>query len=257
MAYIYTAEQFCAKLKDIANNYKTLYVRGCIGAPMTAVNKQRYIQHHKWNATADRVRKITDATADTFGFDCIGLIKSLAWGWCGDKKKAYGGAVYRSNGVEDWTDEQIIANCKDVSTDFTNIEPGEALWQKGHMGVYVGDGLAVECTPSWDDKVQITAVNRTIKGYHTRTWTKHGKLDWIQYPAKKIEVNPGDLVMFNGNTHYISANGTNPLKCKPGPAKVFQIYKPESSRHPYALIRVLGGGSTVYGWVDEGTFTKT
>ena len=32
------------KLKDIAQNYKTLYVMGCFGAPMTAANKRRTIR---------------------------------------------------------------------------------------------------------------------------------------------------------------------------------------------------------------------
>ena len=35
-----TNKEFVAKLKDIATNYKTLYVMGCFGAPMTAANKR-------------------------------------------------------------------------------------------------------------------------------------------------------------------------------------------------------------------------
>ena len=38
--------------------------------------------------------------------------------------------------------------------------------------------------------------------------------------------------------------------CKPGKAKVTQVYQPLVSRHPYHLVAVSGGGSTVYGWVD-------
>ena len=30
------------KLIDIAKNYKTLYIKGCFGAPMNATNKKRY-----------------------------------------------------------------------------------------------------------------------------------------------------------------------------------------------------------------------
>jgi|GEM_PF-2925887 len=54
----------------------------------------------------------------------------------------------------------------------------------GHIGVYIGGGLAVECTPAWDDKVQITACNKTVYGYHRRNWTKHGKLPYITYLPK-------------------------------------------------------------------------
>ena len=38
--------------------------------------------------------------------------------------------------------------------------------------------------------------------------------------------------------------------CKAGKAKVTQVYQPLVSRHPYHLVAVSGGGSTVYGWVD-------
>ena len=40
------------KLKNIAKNYKTLYVMGCFGAPMTATNKKRYTQNHSYNKQA-------------------------------------------------------------------------------------------------------------------------------------------------------------------------------------------------------------
>lgn len=42
------------KLKDIAKNYKTLYVMGCFGAPMTAANKKRYTQNHSYNRQPTR-----------------------------------------------------------------------------------------------------------------------------------------------------------------------------------------------------------
>ena len=64
---------------------------------------------------------------------------------------------------------------------------------KGHVGIYIGDGLCVECTPSWENKVQITACNRSVKGYKRRNWTKHGKLPYIDYvkeekPETKVSV---------------------------------------------------------------------
>ena len=44
------------KLKDIARNYKTLYVMGCFGAPMTASNKKRYTQNHEYNRQPARAK---------------------------------------------------------------------------------------------------------------------------------------------------------------------------------------------------------
>lgn len=170
-----------AVLRDIAENYKTLYVMGCFGAPMNAANKKRYTQNHEYNRRADRTKLINAASSDTFGFDCVCLIKGVLWGWCGDTSKNYGGAYYCSNGVPDLGTERMISVCKEVSTDFSDIEVGELLWMKGHVGLYIGSGLAVECTPSWADKVQITACNRSVKGYKRRNWTKHGKLPYVDY----------------------------------------------------------------------------
>ena len=183
MATVMTNTEFVKKLKDIAQNYKTLYVMGCFGAPMTAANKKRYTQNHSYNRQASRTAMINAASADTFGFDCVCLIKGVLWGWSGNKKATYGGATYASNGVPDIGDSGMINVCKNISTDFSKIEVGEAVWMEGHIGVYIGDGLAVECTPKWANKVQITACNCTKAGYNRRNWTKHGKLPYIDYTS--------------------------------------------------------------------------
>lgn len=66
----------------------------------------------------------------------------------------------------------------------------------------------------------------------------------------------GDIVNFTGDKHYVNANAVNGSACKGGKAKITNIYKLGKSKHPYHLVRVPGKGSNVYGWVDEGTFTK-
>lgn len=186
---IKTAAELAAACKDVAQNYKTLYVMGCFGAPMTAANKERYTKNHSYNRQAARTAKIKAATADTFGFDCVCLIKGLLWGWSGDKSKTYGGAGYGVNGVPDISANQAIQVCAGVSTDFSTIQVGEAVWLDGHIGVYIGDGLAVECTPAWKGCVQVTAVHNIGKkaGYNGRKWTKHGRLPWVTYEATPAE----------------------------------------------------------------------
>lgn len=332
---ITTGAQLAARAKDVAQNYKTLYVMGCFGAPMNATNKKRYCANHSYNKAADRQAMINAASADTFGFDCVCLIKGLLWGWCGDASKTYGGAGYAVNGVPDIGADSMIGVCKDVSTDFSKIEVGEAVWCKGHIGIYIGGGLAVECTPAWKNCVQITACNCTKSGYSRRNWTKHGKLPYVSYTGASESVNAGastttttkpststgtgsetvyvvkkgdtlsaiakkygttyqklaqyngianpniisigqkiripgkaaqaeawvpkkgDIVNFTGNKHYASANAANGPSCKPGKAKITaDPYQLGKSKHPYHLVAVKGGGSTVYGWVDAGTFTK-
>lgn len=190
MAAIKTAAQLAERAIDVAQNYRTLYVMGCIGAPMTEMNKAKYIAHHSYNRDADRKAMINACNADTFGFDCVCLIKALLWGWCGKKSKSYGGAVYGSNKVPDINADAMIRACKEISTDFSKIEVGEAVWVPGHIGIYVGNGLVVECTPNWDNCVQITACNRAKSGYHRRNWTKHGKLPYVSYSGQAEASKP-------------------------------------------------------------------
>lgn len=183
---IKTAKELAAAAEAVAKNHKTLYVMGCFGWPMTADMKARAKKEQSYNRKPERTAKIDAASTKTFGFDCVCFIKALLWGWSGDAKHKYGGAAYKSNGVPEINADQMIEVCKDVSTNFSNIQVGEVVWMKGHIGVYIGNGLAVESTPSWKDGVQITAVHNIGKksGYNGRSWTKHGKLPYVTYPAE-------------------------------------------------------------------------
>lgn len=186
-----TNTEFVKMLKKAASK-KTLYVYGCFGAPMNAANKERYCKNTDYNKKPERTKKIKAASADTFGFDCVCLIKGILWGWTGDKSKTYGGAGYQINGVPDIDCDSMMNKCKNISTDFSSIMVGEAVGIEGHIGVYVGDGLVIECTPKWDDGVQYTACLNigSVSGYNGRKWTRHGKLPYVTYegdPDKKQE----------------------------------------------------------------------
>ncbi len=67
-------------------------------------------------------------------------------------------------------------------------------------------------------------------------------------PSPTVTLSAGDVVTFTGTTHYTSANAASGVSCKPGKANITSISK--GSKHPYHLINISGGGSTVYGWVD-------
>ena len=66
----------------------------------------------------------------------------------------------------------------------------------------------------------------------------------------------GDIVQYNGNVHYATANASAGSPCNGGKAKITRVYQLGKSKHPDHLIRVAGAGSSVYGWVDANTFTK-
>lgn len=183
------AAAFIETARSIALNYKTLYVKGCFGAPMTAANKKRYTENKKGNEYNYRRRAIINAaSADTFGFDCVCLIKGILWGWNGDATARYGGATYNSNGVPDVSEDTMIKMCLDVTENFRDVPKGAMLWLPGHAGIYLGDGLAAEATPKWANKVQITAVGNigSKSGYQTRTWKKWGRLPWVEYEEDEV-----------------------------------------------------------------------
>lgn len=81
---IKTSKELVEACLNVVNNYKTLYVMGCFGAPMNSSNKTRYINSYSFNRQEPHKSYIQNASADTFGFDCVCFIKALLWGWCGD-----------------------------------------------------------------------------------------------------------------------------------------------------------------------------
>ena len=182
---VMTSEQFIEKAR-LACARKTLYVKGAFGAPLTPSMKVRVIKAKEYNQRPEVRRKIEAASEDTFAFDCIGLIKGILWGWCADVNKLYGGAIYELADIPDSNERSYINMCTDVSSDFTNIMPGEMLYTTGHCGIYIGGSFAIECTPKWDNDVQMTVVSNILKKTEAskqRLWLKHGKLPFIKYSA--------------------------------------------------------------------------
>lgn len=198
---------FIQKAIDIAKNHKTLYIMGCFGAPMTEKNKARYTKNHSYNKDATRRAMINGADNETFGFDCVCLIKGILWGWKGDVSKTYGGASYAVNGVPDISADSMITKCSEVSMDFSNIVAGEVVWMKGHIGIYIGDGLVVESTPAWKNCVQITALpSNKNSGYPVRSWTKHGKLPYVDYSDQTVkteEPKAGEVKATDGARNFL------------------------------------------------------
>ena len=77
---IRTGKELAETVKKIATSYKTLYVMGCFGAPLKAEHKERYCKNCSYNKQPVRTAMIKAASADTFGFDCVCLIKGVLGG---------------------------------------------------------------------------------------------------------------------------------------------------------------------------------
>lgn len=189
MAYVMTAKEMINKCIDIATNYKTIYMYACYGFQVTdktIANKKAQNNNTWYTRNPSAVRKleqVANQTPPTWGFDCVNLLKGILWGWTGDASKEKGGAVYAANGVPDTNANGMFSRCLNQSSDFSNIQPGEAVWLEQHIGLYIGDNLVVECTPSFSNKVLISGLANVANSskYPNRKWAKHGFLPWLDY----------------------------------------------------------------------------
>jgi len=177
-----TGEELASKCLEILRNYPTKYAKGTFGQKATpAFISSKAKQYPEWYTPKNgpsRVPALLALPDETRLFDCVGLIKACIWG--------FPNVVYTSNGLRDMNDQTIWDKSLEKSTDFSNIQVGELLWMQGHVGVYIGEGRAIECTGSWDGKVMITAVENIGKqeGLHSRKWTGHSKIHVIHYSDK-------------------------------------------------------------------------
>lgn len=171
------AKVFAEKLKDIAK-LRTTYAWGMFGSTITRARVEAKAKQYPYWYTSQKISTVFaplyGIDPPAWGFDCVGLVKGVLWGWSGDESKVYGGAVYASGGVPDISADAMIGKCTKVSSSMTNISIGEFLWMKGHCGVYIGNGQVVESTPNWSNGVQITSLS-------ARNWLKHGRLPYVEY----------------------------------------------------------------------------
>lgn len=194
MTKIMTASKFISQAIK-AEGFPSCYVTGCFGAPLTLPGvierwEDEYPKNKKYDELmCSRADAAKAAGTYCFGWDCINYVKSLLWSWDADGSAEYGGCKYQNFGIPDTTVDGIFDLCTNRSTDFSDIKPGAFLYMSngGHCGIYIGDGLALEATGSWERKIYRTAVNNLKDKYPNpeydkrRTWQKWGLLPWIDY----------------------------------------------------------------------------
>ena len=169
-----TNKEFIDKLINIVNNYNTVYAYGTFGQKLTnTLITSKAKQYPKWYTTSKKNSLLKLVDKNYFCFDCVGLIKGVLWGWNGSNTNN-GGVKYESNNVPDVSANGLITRCLNLSTDFSNIKMGEVVWMDGHVGIYYKDKKVIECSPAFENKVQITKISQ-------RKWLKHGFLPWITY----------------------------------------------------------------------------
>lgn len=198
--------EFIEKIKNVADNYNTVYGKGSFGHPCTEMTiKNLKAAYPDWynTARAESLRKLVGK--QYYIFDCVCLVKAvLFWGWNGNFNAAYGGAMYDKN--TDYTEKGLLNACTFTSDNFNIIVPGELVYMPGHVGVYVGKGQVIECSPKWKNGVQYSNLGNIAK-YKTgnsRVWSRHGKLPGIDYsvePANSTET----YTVIKGDSYWLIA----------------------------------------------------
>jgi hypothetical protein len=185
-----TSNELVSKAFEVINKYKTVYGWGTFGWRWDDAALKRVAQQYPGFYTKAKKQQIAPVPGQqVFSFDCVGLIKGLLWGWSGNYSHVYGGASYQTNGCPDIDANVMISRCQGVSTSFSNIVPGEAVWIPGHIGIYVGEGKVIECTTAWKNRVQLSSLNnhKALVGLPGRVWQKHGKLPYVTYGSSSIK----------------------------------------------------------------------
>ena len=110
--------------------------------------------------------------------DCVGLVKGYCW--FDPEAQSIGYAV---NGMPDIATEQMIEWCDEKGSISTMPEiPGLLLWMDGHVGIYIGDGYAIEAMGT-----RYGVVKTQVAG---RGWQKWGKIPCIDYIEEAEETEP-------------------------------------------------------------------
>lgn len=75
-------------------------------------------------------------------------------------------------------------------------------------------------------------------------------------PAEKKKFQKGETIYFKGGKHYSYADKDQERTsyAKPGKAKITIVNY--NAKHPYHVVRLIGSGSNVFGWVDEDTIEE-
>ena len=152
-----TANDICSRAIAIASS-KTMYVKRCAGAKLTASNKARYTSIDQFNAK--RTAQIFAADEDTAGYDEFGLFTALT-------------------GIKCFDFSAIINSCGKLSTNFSDIQPGELVFMPDRFGVYIGKKKVVTVSPAG---VGITILDG---------WKSHGKLNSVDYTEEKKNEETG------------------------------------------------------------------
>lgn len=164
----------------------TLYVYGSFGRTLTeSLINQKAIQYAYNFPRKSLYKEIMDSKGTEYAFDCVGLIKAYYWNWKDGKTD------YKSS--QDKSANGMLSAAKVKGKIATMPEvPGLLVHMSGHIGIYIGGGYVIECTPTTSFAKQSHGAGGVCKTKLTaRKWTSWLECPFIDYiddePEEKNE----------------------------------------------------------------------
>ena len=147
------------------------YVWGTFGHVLTESVLDYKIEQYPDIASAEEF--IRDNWLNRRTTDCVGLIKSYGWFDPNTMSINYG-----TNGMPDYNADSMYATAEANETDYGDMDDmpeiiGLALWKPGHIGVYIGNGYAIEAMGTYYGVVKTEVVGRG--------WSGWCKIPYIEY----------------------------------------------------------------------------
>lgn len=159
-----------------------------------ANSPSRYSNHYPENV-------LMYNTDGRWSADCLNLLKALFNGR-DIHDRTIGSYQHDLSNTGDVTEEGLINQCEDVSSDFTKLGTMPViLYMKGHMGCYLGEERmvngrtvnVVEATTAFGGGIVYSYVDASGRRYDGKggeqllTWEKYGKpTKWVEYGKADI-----------------------------------------------------------------------
>jgi len=162
----------------------------------------------------DRYR--ADIAAHKICADCVGLMKGYAWTNAGEnviesigKEKPLFTNKYKSNNMPDKSADGMFSYVKSQGLEWGNINtlpeiPGLGLHMNGHVGVYIGDGYAIE-----ERGFDYGCVKTKIKDRKWLHWFKIPSIIYSDIPESKEEKPTPQEPIATKTKEYITTASVN------------------------------------------------
>ncbi len=161
--------------------------------------------------------------------------------------------LFKKMGIWNEADTYVPSPADYIFYDWQDSGSGDNKGGSDHVGIVekVENGVITVIEGNYGEAVKRRTINvnaKYIRGYGVPKYDVEKPVESVEKPGAAASLKIGDVVTFTGSRHYISAYTGTGSKCKHGKARVTVIR--EGAPHPYHLVKIAGGGSTVYGWVN-------